>query len=78
MVNLLSKEVSGNILEHTIKAIGSNIDLAIARGSRQEETLLIMKDLLNDLKIYTSMTDYIEEETYEEDLDFYRRKNINR
>lgn len=77
-MNLLSKDVSGNILEHTIKAIGSNIDLAIARGSRQKETLLIMKDLLNDLKICTSMTDYIEEETYEEDLDFYRREDINR
>jgi len=74
----MSRKISINDLDSTINTLGSSLDIAIARGSEQEETLLIMKDLLNEIKICTSMNDYLEEELYEQDVDFFRRKNINR
>ncbi len=76
--NSMSRKISINDLDSTINTLGSSLDIAIARGSEQEETLLIMKDLLNEIKICTSMNDYLEEELYEQDVDFFRRKNINR
>ena len=78
MENLISRKISINDLDSTISTLGSSLDIAIARGSEQEETLLIMKGLLNDIKICTSMNDYLEEELYEQDVDFFGRKNINR
>ena len=63
--NLSTCQISINDLDSTISNLGSSLDIAIARGSEQAETLLIMKDLLNDIKICTSMKDYLEEELYE-------------
>ena len=39
----------------------SNIDLVIEQGSSNKDILLIMKELLDDIKINTSLTEYIDE-----------------
>jgi len=47
-------------MEDTINAIEDNIDTIIAKGSTNNDVLEIMKDLLQEISIGTSMTDYIE------------------
>ena len=78
MENLFQRKRSINDLNNTISNLESNIDIVIAKGTEQEETLRIMRNLLDDIKICTSMTDYLEEELYEPNVEFFRRKNINR
>lgn len=68
---------SCNELITTLNSLNENLDKAIAKGSPQEDVLLIMKNLLDDIKVCSSMTEYIEEEPYESTMDVFRRKNIN-
>ncbi len=39
----------------------SNIDLALERGNCDQDVLLLMKDILDDIKICTSVSDYVDE-----------------
>ena len=39
----------------------SNIDLALERGKCDQDVLLIMKDILDDIKICTSVLEYADE-----------------
>lgn len=81
MVNfarLLSNDVDNKALDTTLNSLNENLDKAIANGSVQEEVLLLMKTLLDDIKVCNSMTEYLEEEPYESTMDIFRRENINR
>jgi len=62
---ILNNTENHNNLYDTLSSLDNNLDKAIAKGSNQEDILLIMKSLLNDIKICNSMTEYLEEVTYE-------------
>lgn len=47
--------------KNTKSAIEDGIDAAMEKGSCNKDTLRIMKDLLQDININTSMTDYVDE-----------------
>lgn len=47
--------------QDTRHAIEDSIDTVIEKGTENEEVLNIMKDLLQEISIGTSMTDYIDE-----------------
>ncbi len=64
-------------LSNTLNSLNENLDKAIAKGSPQEDVLLIMKNLLEDIKVCNSITEYIEEDPYESTMDIFRRKNTN-
>jgi hypothetical protein len=74
----LARLFSDKDISNTLNSLGTNLDKAIAKGSPQEDVLLIMKNLLDDIKVCNSITEYIEEEPYESTMDIYRRENINR
>lgn len=78
LARLFSDNVYNRDLGTTIDSLNENLDKAIASGSNQEDVLLIMKNLLDDIKVCNSMTEYLEEEPYESTMDIFRRKNINR
>jgi hypothetical protein len=65
-------------LSKTLSSLESNLEIVLSKGSPQEDVLLIMKTLLEDIKIRTSINEYIEEEPYESTMDIYRRENIDR
>jgi len=48
-------------MEDTISAIEDSIDTVIAKGSSDTEVLELMKDLLQEISISSSMMDYIDE-----------------
>ena len=78
LARLFSDNVYNRDLGITINSLNENLDKAIANGSNQEDVLLIMKNLLDDIKVCNSMTEYLEEEPYESTMDIFRRENINR
>jgi len=78
LARLFSNNVYNRDLDTTLNSLNENLDKAIANGSVQEEVLLIMKNLLDDIKVCNSMTEYLEEEPYESTMDIFRRENINR
>ena len=65
-------------LNKTLSSLESNLEIVLSKGSPQEDVLLIMKTLLEDIKIGTSINEYIEEEPYESAMDIYRRENTDR
>ena len=59
--HLFSNKTPSKDVENTISAIEENIDTAIAKGSSSNNDVLeIMKDLLQEISINTSITDYID------------------
>lgn len=47
---------------HTTKSnLKNNIDIVLEKGSLDEDVLLLMKGLLDDIKICTSITNYVDE-----------------
>lgn len=65
-------------LSKTLSSLENNLEIVLSKGSPQEDVLLIMKTLLEDIKIRTSINEYIEEGPYESTMDIYRRENIDR
>ncbi|MBV5346657.1 hypothetical protein JZU46_00270 [bacterium] len=53
-----TEDTNWSVTKNTLK---SNIDTLLEKGKCDEDVLLLMKDLLDDIKISTSITDYIEE-----------------
>ena len=49
-------------LDSTKKEVAEGIDKALAKGSANPEVLKLMKELLNDIHIPSSMGDYMEQE----------------
>lgn len=45
----------------TLSLLNENLDKVIANGSSQEDVLLIMKNLLDDIKVCSSISEYAEE-----------------
>lgn len=58
--SLFSYTLPEEILDKCDK-LSSSIDTVLTSSQCDEDVLLIMKTLLNDLKVCTSMSDYIEE-----------------
>lgn len=59
--HLFSYEEPSKQWRETKDAIENSIDTVIAKGTADEDVLNIMKDLLKEINIGTSMTDYIDE-----------------
>jgi hypothetical protein len=59
--HLFSNKAPSVEMEDTISAIENSIDTVIAKGSSDTEVLEMMKDLLQEISINTSIMDYIDE-----------------
>lgn len=59
--NLFSYDEPNRGWQNTKSDIALSIDAAMEKGTCDKEVLEIMKDLLQEISIGTSMTDYIDE-----------------
>lgn len=59
--HLFSENTSSDEWLRAKDAIKSSIDIALDRGNCNDDILLLMKDLLDDIKICTSMNAYVDE-----------------
>ena len=78
LARLFSNASYNKDLRTTLNILNENLDKVIAKGSPQEDVLVIMKNLLDDIKVCNYMTEYLKEDSYESTMDIFRRENINR
>ena len=57
-----TEEKDEGLCKNIKKSFGEGIDKALAEGSAHPETLKLMKELLKDISIVSSMDDYMEQD----------------